>query len=256
MYLKLLLLSFCVFLTACSQKHFLKLTVLDVGHADSLILESSDNEVILVDAGDANDHNILLKTLEAKSITTVDKLIISHPHENHYNQIPNLLDKVKFIETYVNGGSGDSIYQDIVNRLAAKTIKKGELIPSLTKNLKILVLNPEFLDGDPNENSLALFITYHQTKLLLLSDILVKQQHQLLQSFPFVKEADVIQVSHHGDFLVEDLIDEAKIYFASSGPNKWGAPNEPLLKRLKLLSRTDKHGSLEIISDGNKWEVQ
>ncbi len=57
----------------------LTIQVLDVGQGDAILIRVKD-QVVLVDTGDVPARDKLVSMLKSQGITTIDKLIITHPH--------------------------------------------------------------------------------------------------------------------------------------------------------------------------------
>jgi competence protein ComEC len=60
----------------------LTVKVLDVGQGDAILIRTPD-QVVLVDTGDVPAREKLVGMLKSQGISTIDKLIITHPHADH-----------------------------------------------------------------------------------------------------------------------------------------------------------------------------
>jgi beta-lactamase superfamily II metal-dependent hydrolase len=238
----------------------ISLTVLDVGYADSIFF-SSQKENFLIDAG--SDKKLSFeKFFNKNQIKNLNFVILTHPHKNHFNSLVNILDQVKINKFYINGDNQvDSGYNKLLEKakklkISIEIVKAGRTIPVKTPNLELKILSPLDLNGDPNENSIASWIRYKKTTALLLSDLLPKQQEQILHNYPDTLNATLIQVAHHGDFLINEFIKTSndKLYFVSTGLNKYGSPNENLLRSLgSRVFRTDQFGEVKFTTYGERW---
>ena len=71
----------------------LRVTVIDVGQGDSILIETPNRRTVLIDGGGANDessadpHDIGLKVvvpyLHYRGINHLDILVLTHPHSDH-----------------------------------------------------------------------------------------------------------------------------------------------------------------------------
>lgn len=89
----------------------LRVTFLDVGQGDSILLRSAD-KTILIDAGDDrfNAANAaIIPYFRRHGITKIDTLVISHPHRDHFGGILDVLNAVKVGEViYSQDNAADS----------------------------------------------------------------------------------------------------------------------------------------------------
>ncbi len=62
-----------------------KLTVhfLDVGQADSALLQLPNNQTMLIDAGNNQDADFVVNYLKKAKVNKIDYLVGTHPHEDH-----------------------------------------------------------------------------------------------------------------------------------------------------------------------------
>ena len=69
----------------------LEIHYLDVGQADSILINSNDN-TMLIDAGNNNDGENIVNYIKNLSIESIDYLIGTHPHEDHIGGLDNIID--------------------------------------------------------------------------------------------------------------------------------------------------------------------
>jgi len=71
----------------------IKITVLDVKNADSILIQTGE-QTILVDTGrsdNATKQALFMNALKNYNVTTIDKLIITHPHIDHDGNVAALI---------------------------------------------------------------------------------------------------------------------------------------------------------------------
>ena len=73
----------------------LKVSFLDVGQADSILIQES-NHNMLIDAGNNEDGENLVKYFKEEKIQSFDYVIATHPHEDHIGGMDNIINN--FIE--------------------------------------------------------------------------------------------------------------------------------------------------------------
>ncbi len=238
----------------------LRVHFIDAGYGDSILVETPGGKNILVDAGSAGTAPALRDYLARRGIERLHACIATHPHENHFGGFPAVLERLPVEAFYLNGDDrrAEPGYGELVREIRGRgvpfeTVRRGDVILNGPAGVTIKALHPDELNGSANENSLVLWITYRETGFLLTADILPPQQDDILRLFPRVKEAQVVQVPHHGGavspLFVKEM--EGKIFVVSTGENAFGMPKEAQLEQLKgRLLRTDRDGTITFVSDG------
>jgi competence protein ComEC len=83
-------------------------SILDVGHGSSFLLQLPHNNNILIDGGGAgNDRfnigeRVIAPFLWKKRIRSLDAVIITHPHADHYNGLPFILKRFRPQVLWIN----------------------------------------------------------------------------------------------------------------------------------------------------------
>lgn len=246
---------------------------IDVGYADAILLEfpppvgrglPADATTMLVDAGDTRDASRLVSYLKAHQIRKIDTAVITHPHRNHFGGLRKVAGRMPIGRVFHNGDpNAEKGYPALLSylereRVPVAILKSGQKLEQLPDSVMVEVLNPPDLNGTANDNSLALRLTHGNVSFLLLGDIGPDRQDALLAAFPDIRQADCVQVPHHGGPLSDAFIEafQGKIFIISTGPNRWGLPREDQLKRLNgTVYRTDKNGTIIVESDGNTLKI-
>ena len=75
----------------------LTLTVLSIGHGNSVLLTTPDKRTIICDAGNLTSPKYVADTMSRAlwrfGKTHIDAMLISHPDNDHFNGIPLLADR-------------------------------------------------------------------------------------------------------------------------------------------------------------------
>ncbi|WP_457638823.1 ComEC/Rec2 family competence protein [Persephonella sp.] len=269
MYRKIVLVFLITFFAVAGKE--LDIFFIDVGEGEAILIATPEKEHILVDAGNLITGYSVLKFLKEKSINTLDKLIITHPHPDHMGGVFNVLPYIKVKNKHDNGQSLTTAncsdmyrwYSDIFRTGSYKPLKKGE---SFTfGDVKFEVLSPEKLTSDWNESSLVIRVKYKKVKILLTADANKKTEKYLLKTYHDLK-ADLFKVGRHGaeDVLLEDFLEKVNPKYAVISINKGnvrGHPSERVVNMLKnkgiKLYITYRDGTIHFKSDGEKiWKVQ
>ena len=251
---------------------------IDVGYADAILFEFPDATTMLIDAGDAQDSSSrshrspegeeptgrLISYLKSHQIQKIDTVVITHPHRNHFGGLRKVAGRIPVARLFHNGDPNEEKgYAALLDYLKRKQVsiavlRRGQTLEHLPDSVTVEVLNPPDLNDSPNDNALELWIKHGKVSLLLLADIGPARQDALLAAFPDIRQADCVQVPHHGGPLSDAFIEafQGKTFIISTGPNRWGLPHEDQLRKLNgTVYRTDRDGTLVVESDGNALKV-
>jgi competence protein ComEC len=112
-----------------------------------------------------------------------------------------------------------------------------------------------------NDGSIGIFAQFGELKLLLLGDLETTREVALIES-GLITKVDIQKIGHHGsktssssEFLLRS---RPEISLISCGlNNQFGHPNAEVLSNLQSIGsqvlRTDKMGTIEVLSDGQKF---
>jgi len=240
-----------------------RVTFIDVGYGDSILMELPGGHVILLDAGYEEFGGRVLAELKERGISRIDTVILSHPHKNHFGGFFTVLGAVSAGRIFMNGETKpEEPFRKLMEKVKAldipvSVLKKGDSVSGLPEEVSIRVLHPGILRENLNDNSLVLFLEYKEGTVLFTSDIGPEVQAELLRENEAEFEAaDVIQIAHHGDTPADAFLKRFRdrTFIVSTGENEWGLPDEEGLARLSgKVFRTDKNGTINLKSDGGSF---
>lgn len=249
----------------------LKLTFIDVGQGDSILIEFPGRRKMLVDGGgtpedtfDIGDR-IVSPFLWQKGIKKIDYLVLTHAHPDHMNGLKAVAGNFKIGEFWESfSPEDDRSYAELRKRLSHATslrrIFRGHA--ETIDGVKVEVLNPA--RGDPivskihNDLSLVLRISYGRTAFFLASDIGKSVEKELAGS-PAALQSDVLKSPHHGsdsssseEFLA--AVAPRILVITVGAGNRYNLPNQKTIDRYQDIGveiyRTDLMGAVEISTDG------
>ena len=247
----------------------LTISFLDVGQGDSVLIQSPEGKVALIDAGTSNN---VVKTMQSMGIKSVDLAVVSHHHSDHYGGMDYVIRTFHpkyFLATKT--GHVTSSYKRLLEDVQAEDItalyptSKGARVLKLgSVNLIVLPQPPEDTQSE-NNNSIGIVVSYGKFAALLTGDSEDAERNWWLKQCPdALKDIAVLKLAHHGsrngtNARWLDVI-KPEIAVASLGAgNDYGHPHKEtleLLKRYNLsLLRTDQRGTITIESDGYDWDV-
>jgi competence protein ComEC len=255
----------------------LKVTFIDVGQGDSILVEFPGKKKMLVDGGGlpSNDFNIgervVSPFLWKKGIKTVDFMVLTHAHPDHMNGFLSVVENFKIREFWeslspVENTSYSQLQQNLNRSTVSRRIFRGQTFNFDGVTIDILhpqEREPRVLSID-NDQSAVLRLTYGRTSFLLAADIGVEAERDILASGLEVR-SDVLKSPHHGsrssssqDFL--EGVDPQFVVISAGERNRYGLPDLEVLNRYRefgaTVLRTDIHGAVQISSDGRTLQVK
>lgn len=242
----------------------LRVTVLDVGQGDSILIESGDF-VALVDAGDYFSERAVIDGLRARGVEKIDLLIATHPHRDHIGSTAAVIETFEIGEVLFTTYSDDltptnTTYMKLLNALidapfSTRTASTGEVIEMPCGALTVLSAGGY---DNLNDCSLVIRCTYGDTAFLLAGDAGFDVEGAMLaDGLPL--GCDVLKAGHHGSkyatsaaFL--DAASPTYVAVSCGADNSYGYPTEAFLDRVQAAGaavlRTDLDGDLIFLSDG------
>lgn len=260
----------------------LRISVLDVGQADAILLQDGKRN-IMVDVGndvkdkvgDSGGKQALIKALDKAGVNRIKTVFVTHHHRDHMGNIMYVRGKYGvsniYDSGYVNNGYKASVAlnSDLrAGRYNGQALKAGDKI-TIDKNYYIEVLAPgDFLSKkdlkNMNNTSLVLMLHYGSFKMLLTGDAEAPVEDALQQKYGTELQADVLKVGHHGSKTSSywPFISKVKPKYAliSCGDfSIYKHPNKNVVGSLTHLGAkvltTHDHGTLTVTTDGKSFDV-
>lgn len=260
----------------------LRISVLDLGQADAILLQDGKRN-IMVDVGndvkdkvgDSGGKQALIKALDKAGVNRIKTVFVTHHHRDHMGNIMYVRGKYGvsniYDSGYVNNGYKASVAlnSDLrAGRYNGQALKAGDKI-TIDKNYYIEVLAPgDFLSKkdlkNMNNTSLVLMLHYGSFKMLLTGDAEAPVEDALQQKYGTELQADVLKVGHHGSKTSSywPFISKVKPKYAliSCGDfSIYKHPNKNVVGSLTHLGAkvltTHDHGTLTVTTDGKSFDV-
>ncbi len=231
----------------------LRVTVLDVGHGDAILLQGGGTTA-MVDVGDYKSRDILLRKLEERGVKKIDNIFISHHHADHLGNILTVAQKYNTGKIYDNGNVNNSSSTSLKladafqnKRYDRQILGNGDKI-ILGRDYWLEVLSPgDFLDArvraDQNNSSLVFKLHYGKFTMMFTGDIENPVEAALGARYGKQLKADVLKVAHHGSRTSSNyrFISQVKPAYAliSCGEfEKYHHPNQNVVGALEHLGAT------------------
>ncbi|CAN0526541.1 unnamed protein product, partial [Laminaria digitata] len=262
-----------------TSKTALSVVFFDVGHGDASLIHFPNGSTLLIDTGNKNQFTnqakqVILPYLHRKGISTLDALVITHPHLDHMGGLETLLASVSVKKLI----GGDTATVEKFNQITAslsrapniRQVSAGDTL-ALDASVRIRILSPPpslALEHNPNERSVVLQIQYGHTTFLFLGDAESLAEQSIHTNFPVFLHSDVVKVAHHGsrtsssDALINAATKHNNVLALISvgASSSYGLPDEEIIDRW-ITNNAEVHvtaesGALWIKSDGRHiWTI-
>ncbi len=255
----------------------LRVTFLDVGQGDAAVAEFPDGHTLVLDTGPRSDQydageRVVAPFLRRRGISTIDLLILSHPHDDHIGGAPYLLEHFTVRRVLESPQSVDAplfriLEQDLRGeQCVVDTARKGVCL-KMFEECRIYVLSPS-PDATPaahdqsslNDASIVTQIRYKDVSFLFAGDVGQDVEEEMVRQYGSFLHSTLLKVGHHGSLSSSsvgflDVVHPDYTVVSVGLWNRFGHPSAEVLDRLRRLPsevcRTDEDGAVMFESDGN-----
>lgn len=233
-------------LTQKTEAHFI-----DVGQGDATLLLSG-GQAILIDAGEADDGDLLIDYLTEQGVKKLFAVVATHPHADHIGGMADVVDAFP-IENFYMGTetSNTTAYRNLLRALENRGIHP--LVPAegdsleLNSGATLTFLGPADDVPADNLNNRSIICRFRagDRSVLLMGDAEDEAEQSLLRHEPFLS-CEVLRVGHHGSGGSSSLrflraIRPAVAVISCASENDYGHPHPETLKRLSQANIITVH---------------
>lgn len=230
-----------------------RMTVLDVGQGQSILLQS-EGRTYLVDCGGDNDEmaaDLVARTLLSQGIARLDGLILTHLDRDHAGGVQYLLTRIQTDLLLMPYTAMPEEAAAIARKTDGKVVyvRKDLLLSCGDTRMRIFA---PYYAGSDNENSLCILFDTKKCDILITGDRSSFGERLLLRK-NVIGDVDVLVAGHHGsdDSGCEELLAQTNpeiVCISVSQDNSYGHPGAQLLARLEnhgcTVYRTDQNGTI------------
>ena len=240
-----------------------RIDFVSVGQGDGTLITTPGGRHILIDAGSYFNNNpeksIMSDYLLKNGVWSLDIVIVSHYHADHYGGLLGILQKyntkIVFLplpQTKEELDISNQLAQSLKNRSTKIFFMKVDESVELGENIDLSLLYYDTSSRDTNDRSLIIAFRCYDTKVLFTGDITFWAEDNILRDVNKPRlRCDIIKVAHHGSkYSSSDEFYEASAPSYSVvqvGNNMYGHPADETLVRIGAASevyRTDENGTI------------
>lgn len=238
-------------------------TVLDVGQADAILVRQG-GAVALVDCG--LDERVV-SALVRNNVHHIDAVFVTHWDEDHWGGLPAVLEQFSVGTIAVAADALEDAPAEVLNRpgVEYRQVRRGDTVD--IGAFRARVMWPfESVDGEGNEDSLVLLLSYAQEgkilRMLLTGDAELDQEREFVQE---VGDIDILKLGHHGSKVSVDgeLLDvlRPELSIASAGEgNRYGHPSDVCVEAVRdaggAFACTIEHGDITVSPTSRGFAIQ
>ena len=265
----------------------LRVTMLDVGQGDALVLSRGGQAVIWdgggqaqKELGDNTGRWVVLPYLRYMGKARVDA-VLTHADADHALGIVEAMDEGVVRRLFLpigmdredsaseEGGIARLVFETAeANGVEIVFVRAGDRL-ALIDGVSMLCLHPSSDEGSAsgNDGSIVCRVEYGGVSFLLTGDVESESEAQMLAAYGAggLLDVDVLKVAHHGSKTssTEAFLKAASPVFAVAGAgrnSRYGHPSSEVVERLDALdvplATTAERGAVLFETDGRRMTVQ
>ncbi|MDI9508469.1 MAG: ComEC/Rec2 family competence protein [Bacillota bacterium] len=253
--------------TTSDIESILKIHIIDVGQGNCVLIQSND-QYMLIDAGDWDKGNLVVEYLKSLGIVKLDYLLATHPHSDHIGGMADVINNFQLDKLIMpNVIHTSKTFENLLDTISDNNLRITKPIVGTEYSLgsdQFVIIAPNRSDYDNlNNYSIGIKLTNGDKAFIFTGDAEIESEDEMLEN-DIDLDADVLLLGHHGSSTSngERFLDAVSpdIAIISVGEdNQYGHPHDEVLQSVKdrdiKLYRTDKQGTIILVSDGKSISV-
>ena len=247
----------------------LTITALSVGKADAMIIQESD-QVLLLDTGELDDGEKVVRELEDRGVDQIDQLLITHFDKDHVGGAVYVMEHMEVVSVVLPDYEGDrEEYQQFLAGLEdhPDVRRLTEPLEETLGNMQISIYPAEDAEEIQNteeeydnDMSLVTSISYGNKRFLFTGDIEKTRIRQMLAADVDWRH-DWIKMPHHGRYqkALDDLLEAvrpSKAVICSSTKNPAEEKTLELLEKWQIQVWDTAEQAVVTVCDGENVTIR
>ena len=258
-----------------------EITMLDLGHGESLFLRDMTGKTILIDVGGKTDSDkkveswqkkvttsnaqrTLIPYLKSRGVAKIDQLVLTNTDKEHVGDLLEVTKAFHVGEILVSKGSltqKEFVAELEASQTKVRSVTTGENLSIFGSQLE--VLSPRKIGDGSYDDSLLLYGKLLDKHFLFTGNLKEKGEKELLKQYPTL-EVDVFKAGQHGaktssnPVFLEKLKPEITLISVGKN-NRAKLPHQETLIRLESIKskiyRTDQQGAIRF-KGWNSWQIE
>ena len=252
---------------------------IDTGNSDCILVRL-DDKVFLIDAGDIDDGDAIVKYLENEGVMSIDALILTHPHADHIGGALEIIDNYPIEKVYMPKIHDEYVpttrtYKNLLQALVSENIpvESPNVGTSISNgaNYDFFFLNSSNSDNDwqksdLNNYSLVTYLVFGNHKYIFCGDATKRNEDIIMSSWPDLDlDVEVLKAGHHcsktssSEKWIQKTKPEHAICLVEKG-NDYNHPHEIILNRFQKYNinvyRSDFDKTIRIYDNGEEYKIE
>lgn len=250
--------------------HKLKVSLLNIGQGDSILIQGPTGKTMLVDGGP--DRSVIRDLGDELGPLNrhIDMVVETHPDADHISGLVYVLQQYSVSQFMTPGIPGTTeVFKtlegtaDAIPGISRVTARRGMRI-DLGGGAYADILHPDrdmSKETVTNDGSITMHVVYGKTSFMLTGDLPSPVEDWLitLDSTDGELKTDVLKVGHHGSKYSTSsewlkALDPATVAISVGKNNRYGHPAPETLARIQAqgskILETEDSGTLDFISNG------
>jgi competence protein ComEC len=256
----------------------LRVSFIDVGQGDAVLIEFPAGQTMLVDAGGQppafdTGERIVTPFLKRRGISIIDLFVLTHPHADHIGGAAAVLRNFD-VKRVVDCGliARSPVYSEYARSVgeelcAFQNASAGTLL-SVIPDARLYTLHPAagftVADTAPsffnlNNASVTMKLQYGTISIMLSGDAEEEAERHMVDTYGDFLQSQLLKLGHHGSrtSTSEDFLSMVQPRFAVASVgrnNRFNHPSPIVMDRVRRhgaeLLRTDEQGAIVFETDG------
>lgn len=257
----------------------LKITFLDVGKGDSILLEFPYGGSMLIDTGSGGvegftdmGRSVVAPYIWNEGIGRLDAIVSTHFHQDHAGGALYILKNFDVgcaMDSGVAKDSSERLYDDYRKIISQRSIRRLAVygLDEIAgfKGVRLFVINPpeDRAAFNSNEGSTVIKLEYGDFSALFCADASGKGIENMLK-YQDLLRSDVLKIPHHGGstgkeaamkVFFEEVSPKVSIISSSAGFHSKDLLQADIYSRSAVYN-TKENGAIEVITDGRSFMVK